>query len=321
MTEDHHDEHPPTASNSATELGQSNVVQSGSIGSVNFNPTDKRVYTLLGAILLVALIGASAIVWAVRSHTGQVKNDIALPPASQTANATAPIAVESVAYLENRGNHDFVFPDAQSFSSEELAELDSKKGDGKGYVDWVLAHGGVYPNAATIQVGLRGTGRETLNITDVKIVKQCREPLTGTLLYSPTAGPTGSIAMYFDLDADYPVALDGREGSGYFTGTSAQTIQLVPGEVATLLINVATSKSYCAFHFDLTVNPGDGQPTLTKAVDNAGRPFEVSAMPTTDSSPTAMVAFDTYQAIYAGGVASRTGKFVAADPKSFKGTG
>ncbi|GGN13605.1 hypothetical protein GCM10011609_62710 [Lentzea pudingi] len=308
MTAERPDGLSPNTSNSATGSVQGAVVQSDSIDQVHVGHLDRRTFALLGASIL-AIVVVVVVALVLRSST-TAGSPSTQESSAQISTAEAPIAVESVAYMKaSEPHHHFVFPDPLALSADEMAELSATNGNGKAYEDWALAHDGVYPNSVKLQIGLRATSRETLNITDVRIVKECRDPLSGTLLYSPTAGPTGSIAMFFDLDADYPVALDAPDGQGYFTGTAAQTIQLVPGEVATLLLDVSTRKSYCTFRFDLVLNPGGGRPELVKSVDYNGKPFAVSA--TTD--------FSVYRAIYAGGVAGRDGKFVAVDPKTFGG--
>jgi hypothetical protein len=235
---------------------------------------------------------------------------------------TKPVAVDSVRYLRDgsgtTGGGSYVFPTKYVPSAAELAGLNSTPGDYDAIAAWMLQRGGVNPYDASLQLNLRGSGKQTAVITNISIAKHCTDPLYGTLFYSPPAGPSNAEHIAFDLDKESPVATNGGNGP-YFSGPNAKTIQLAPGEPVTILLDVNSFKHYCEFTLRLTINPGGGAKPIEEDVRYGRTPFSVTGLP--NYPPDYVPMFERYPAVYAGGVVSPTGnaKFGAVDPTTFKG--
>jgi hypothetical protein len=233
--------------------------------------------------------------------------------------ATGPVHVDSIAYeRDGTGKSDgwsYIFPQKLQMSTDDLAALNKLGGNGPAYEDWMLNKGAVNPDDASIQLLLRNKTNSPITITDVQLVKQCREPLTGTLFYEPEQGSPGDTYLTFNLDNQFSIAKDGATGASYFTGQAAHTIQLVPNETSTLLIDATTKQQYCEFHLNLIIDPSDSSSPVRELVDNNGKPFEVTAIPDSGQRPT----FSYYQAVYAVDKAPDGLGFGAADPVTYNG--
>jgi len=246
------------------------------------------------------------------AKTGAAPTTATMRPAGASAT-NGPVRADSVAYIRDGGDSSYAFARNLKLTSADLAGLNRLIGDKAGYEKWALNQGGVNPFDAKIQIALRGNSSQTVVITDVQVAARCGKPLTGTLLYSPAAGPNGDAGIRFDLDKPHPVAQDANDDDAYFAGPNAHTISLAPGEVTTLLIDALTARQHCDFSLNLIVATGQGQPVAEK-IDNHGTPFQVTAIANgTGSSP---LKYADYQAVYAGGVASpsRDDRFASVNP-------
>jgi hypothetical protein len=198
------------------------------------------------------------------------------------------------------------------------------------FIRHVVADRGAPVGSALVKIVLHNVTKQTILIANIQIVKDCEAPLTGTLLYSPSAGATSNIVIGYDLDSQFPTAeFDPGEGifglhGNYFAQNS---IQLLPGEVDAIVVNAVTFHQYCHFSFDLTVD--DGASTLTERIDDNGVPFTVTAAtfpepPSGFKYPSYLypeIKFSDYNEIYAGGVAAPVGhnQYTKVDPKTFSG--
>ncbi|HVV12463.1 hypothetical protein [Amycolatopsis sp.] len=284
------------------------------------------------AIAAMAL-SAAAIVWwivPVKDESSQsmpptgAGGSIAASAQPAASSDTGPVHVGSVSYVRDGSGPagwSFVFPNKVQFSAIDLASLNGLNGNGSGYTNWVLGHGGVTPDDARLSIDLRSNAQSTVTISDLQVVKQCQAPLTGTLLYSPPAGPSNDLNLAVDLDEQFPVAkayVGGKPAGAYFGEKgNGHHIDLAPGENTTLLVDATTSHQDCRFSFELLVDTPNG--AVTETVDDHGKPFEVTA--TVEDSATMSPRFASYRAVYGGGVASPAGNdsFVTVDPATYRG--
>ncbi|WP_234543987.1 hypothetical protein [Streptomyces shenzhenensis] len=187
---------------------------------------------------------------------------------------------------------------------------------------------GVLPDESAVQVMVRNPGHATAYVTNVRVIKTCTAPLSGTVLFDPPQGNGGEsdVGIGFDLDSPHPVprAFSGdtmKLGGGYFLD---HTVAILPGEPQTFLLYTHTSRYYCRFHFDMTVHVDDRTYHLT--INRKGHPFEITAglIDDTTNKPT----LGAYQVAYVPGYQARTSRglavtaatpnFVEVDPRTWK---
>lgn len=283
----------------------------------------RRRLALVG-IATVAILVATGIVVAISFNSGTGTAGFSSLSTTTASPATGPVHVDSASYVRDGSGTaawSFVFPDKRQFSAGDLATLNSLNGNAAGYASWLLAHGGVNPNDARLKIDLRGNADTTVTVTDLQVVKQCQAPLTGTLLYSPAAGPASDLNLAVDLDQQFPVVQAYRDGkpSGSYFGErgNGHHIDLAPGETTTLLFDVTTSRQFCQFSFNLVVDTPDG--TVVEPINDKRQPFQVTAL--VEDATTQTPRFASYQAVYAGGVASpaRNATFAPVDPTTYQG--
>src|SRR6185437_10844693 len=89
------------------------------------------------------------------------------------------------------------------------------------YQQWAFNRGGVTTDDARLQIDVRGNDSGTVVIRNIRVTKQCRTPLIGTLLYVPPQGVVGDIGIYLDLDQQFPVAEDADAHASYFGAAGA----------------------------------------------------------------------------------------------------
>lgn len=236
---------------------------------------------------------------------------ILVPMVGSQPTTPDPVAVDSVTFSMD-GSDTFVIPGPVRFTSVDAVEVEKTRGT-QGHFDWFLNKGAALDGrAATIRMVLRGTADDKAVITGMEVVRNCREPATGTLFYSPPAGSDPSIRLGFDLDSQSSTAqiLDDHDNfvGNYF---NSYTISLRAGENQAVTIFPRTLRQYCEFTIQLKIATA-GQST-TKAIDNNGQPFRITALTNYDED------FSAYDAVYTGGVANSTGStlFRPADPHVF----
>ncbi len=224
------------------------------------------------------------------------------------------IAVRAL-QLEQRESESFLFERPLDLTGTDLQAMNaaSRSSVPGAYDDWVRAHGGAADGYVNIKLILEGNRDQPIRILDMRPLKTCRDPYTGTLVYSPSAGADDTVRVGMDLDQPVTVARalqSGEWGGPYF---QQKTVSLTRGEQQAFEITALTNRYYCEFTLQFTVL--DGSQTITQVVSDHGKPFRVSAVAVAAGA----VAFSRFAALYVGGVGNPdgTGKFVRADPATF----
>jgi hypothetical protein len=216
------------------------------------------------------------------------------------------VLVDSTGY-QQAADDGFTYAFPQTLTSQQVALLNNLPVSFQSYITQVTRLDGTNIYDTDTQIVLQGNAvGQTTVITGMNVVKQCSQPLAGTLLYSPSAGQDDDIEIGFNLDDRFPVAQNyqsGRLSGNYF---EQHTISLRHGETQTLLVHATTRHYFCKFTYQILVDTG-GRQVAEQVTDN-GHPFTV----------TAGIKADDYKAFYIGGVASTTGndKYALANPKS-----
>lgn len=193
------------------------------------------------------------------------------------------------------------------------------------YEAWARKQGAVDPKNVSVKLVLEGNRGKPVRIIDIRPLKRCKAPLSGTLLYYPPQGSDESVGIQFDLDRARPEPLvtgygKKDKGRNYF---STHTVSLKLGEQQTFQINAETTRQYCEFTLQLTIVADDK--TVTQTIDNNGKPFRVTALAKcSDVSPCNEmigVPFASYQALYVGGSQNTciNGAWTREDPTTYTG--
>jgi hypothetical protein len=263
----------------------------------------KQPLAWLGGILTLSVaaigtafgtgVGQDLVSVAFGTHSSQAANSARssspsqrpIPSADRSSRQTGsgaspenPIQIESANYA-TPGDPTVAF--GKPLDNAQVSALTNNSAaipDWAAFIRQAVGDGGAPVGSALVKIVLHNVTKQTVLITNIQVVKECQAPLTGTLLYSPSAGATSNIVIGYDLDNQFPIAqFDPGEGifalhGNYFAQNS---IQLLPGEVDTIVINAVTFLQYCDFSFDLAVD--DSATALTERVDDNGRPFTVTA--------------------------------------------
>ncbi|MDF3302482.1 hypothetical protein [Streptomyces tropicalis] len=203
------------------------------------------------------------------------------------------VNVSSVTTMRVTGGGTVIFPGPVPRTPQQLAsDVNSLNGPG------------VLPDAVATQVKLTNAGDATAYITDITLHKTCTAPLTGTIVYDPPQGNGGGstdvVDIGFDLDSPHPPPQnfnpDSLQLSGnYFLG---HTVAIVKGAPQTLVLLAKTSRHYCRYSYEITLD-GEKDQTATKTVPSTkGRSLQVTANLIGDHSPRPLTA---YQRAYVPG--------------------
>ncbi|MGW3345123.1 hypothetical protein ACWDA3_17565 [Nonomuraea rubra] len=147
------------------------------------------------------------------------------------------------------------------------------------------ALGGAETTESTIELELEGNHQKPVRITNMRLAADCREPLTGTLFFSPPQGESATVKIGFDLDSGPdPIAQyakeheDGPAFPSQFSGDyfADRKYELKHGEQATFRVTARTYKHSCEFRIKLSMLV-NSKPA-TQIIDDAGRPFRISAL-------------------------------------------
>ncbi|MFI1651042.1 hypothetical protein ACH4XT_29440 [Streptomyces avidinii] len=153
---------------------------------------------------------------------------------------------------------------------------------------WLRKTGAVgFSKTQLIKITLGGywEGGEA-RVTGADLVdKHCEPALRGTRFESPGGGGSPIATVRFDLDKPV-VSTDAFDKVEYV---------LKKGEPQTFSIETATESQFCEFRVAFHIAAGKDKSTVT--VDDAGRPFKV----------TARLPFDQYRVLYVGGTAREEG--------------
>ena len=169
-------------------------------------------------------------------------------------------------------------------------------------------------NSGFIEITVTGNAKGIVTVNNLLVRKQCTAPLTGTLFFSPSQGVNGTIGLGFDLDSQIDYARH-YGGYGHWSGNffEGDVVTLAPGETHTFTIFVSSVKSYCSFTLQMSVVTPGG--VITEAIDDNGKPFQITGLQPKGSS--------SYKALYVGGIEAllrhlnKNGHWVREDPKTF----
>jgi hypothetical protein len=214
------------------------------------------------------------------------------------------------------------FPGKLVLSPSELAHANSlghENDSMASFANYFYSLGGYAQNADT-QLVLQNDSNQPVKILDLRVVKNCQPPLTGTLIWGPNVGGDGDVRIGFNLDlAD----TDAESATGWNTTAwkpnyfENYNISFGPGEQRVLNIRAVSSKLACTFRYRATVL--EGKMKFYQTIDDGGQPFRVSAF-VAGFHPFYHIKFSDYAALYIGGVASPPddhGSFVRVNPKKY----
>lgn len=108
--------------------------------------------------------------------------------------------------------------------------------------DYLMGHGGVPTDDLRLRLLLRSTSNHRLLLRDVRPeVLERSSPLSTTLVTSPSAGMESATLLVYDLDAEEPFAVEGRQMGGFDRGDgryfASHTGALVPEETLDLILH------------------------------------------------------------------------------------
>lgn len=302
-------------------------------------PWYKRASTrLLAAVGAIALSVATTVVTGVAQKL--VGGDSQASPATSPTRSAAgaggatsatkvPLVTAAATVLED-GDQDIWVADAPvELGPARIAQIQRAKkkggtqGDLRGYLSSMTRVGAVKSESIAIDLNLATQSESQVRVDRIRLASQCRDPLTGTVFYSPPAGPAVPIGKIgFDLDSPAPVArklIDGefeqKLGADYF----ANNVQYLKKDDGFAYRVVArTSKHYCEFRILVDASASGASQTMT--VDDRGQPFRVSAL-VCGGGPLPCPKFSAYRRVYSGGVANADGRgsWTAKDPKTYNG--
>jgi hypothetical protein len=258
--------------------------------------------------LLTAIVTGVAVALSVHfsDHVVDVKR-----PAAQNG---PPITIQHVSAAPIAGDT-FAFPEPLNLPHAQLEAFDNTaNGYMPGWVGknqdypWAWEHGGAAVDGIAIKLDVRGNRNSPVRIESMQLAEQCRDPLKGTLFYSPSAGGGAVMQMLFNLDKVHPIAQlptnsGAQFGKPYFL---LQTITLASDEQQQIQLVASTQKHYCEFRIDMAVL--DGTNIVHEMINNGKRPFRVTAsiMELDPLLNERIIKYRVYQRLYVGGVASVT---------------
>lgn len=243
-------------------------------------------------------------------------------PKPDPTPTTPPLSVVSEDPLNGDDLGVWVFPSKIPFSSAQLAHASALlHGPVTDLADYFFSLGGYAKNADT-QLVLQNDSNEPVSILDLRVIKNCGPPLTGTLFDAPPQGSDDDVRLGFDLDS---ADTDAEAAEGWDTARwkpdyfESKYISFRPGEQRVLNIRAVTSRHACIFSYQATVL--EGKTKFYQTIDDGGQKFRVTALVDTSSK----APFARYAGLYAGGVLTEFhhhhGEFVKEDPKTYPGSG
>lgn len=288
--------------------------------------------------LLGAIFTAASIIVAVMLATGDER--AVAPPGTAVATtgkrapaldarpapvSSPPVLIESVSLLESRSaDGTFVLADRLNMTPDVLADFnDHVVADSARYAAWYRQHSGAAVDFGVATITLRGNAKEAVRLVDLRVIKRCGRPLTGSFFAGYSQGSGETIKLGFDLDAPDPSAkVMASTSRGLFALAESffatKTVELSPGELVTLSVGAFTKRYACKFTLKLFVNTSTG--LLWQSVASRGNePFIVSAMAPSAKRGRLLSAYDSAYALTPRGAGEAAWQRVS--PSSYRGAG
>lgn len=263
--------------------------------------------------LLGATLTATGIIVAVMLATGD--SQVTAPPRTAVPTTSTrppeldaraapvssrPVLVESVSALESRsGDGTFALPAALDMTPAALADFnDNIVTDSTDYAAWYRQHSGAAVDFGVATITLRGNAKEAVRVVDLRVIKRCGRPLTGTFFAGYSQGSGDTVKLGFDLDAPDPSAkVMASTSRGLFALSESffatKTVELAPGELVTLSVGAFTKRYACRFTLRLFVATSTG--LLWQPIARGTGAFIVTAM----APPTKSGQLSGYDTAYA----------------------
>jgi hypothetical protein len=211
----------------------------------------------------------------------------------------------------------WMFPGKLALSSSQLKTLNDMKSI-YDKDDWFFAHGGYEPSTDT-QLVVQNNRNYLIRVIDMRVIKACTAPLSGTLFYAPDQGSDAEIRLGFNLDS---ADTEAESATGWNSSQwkpdyfANYTVSIQPGSQQVFNLRAVVKEHSCTFKYQLTIL--DGIKKVHQTISNGGQSFRVSA-PKWDNS--GAVSFSGYQVVYPGGVYNPNGKdaYFRANPDTFSG--
>ncbi|WP_062432970.1 hypothetical protein [Herbidospora daliensis] len=256
---------------------------------------------VVGGALLTVVTGTVA---AVTSDAAKLVV-LASPSPSPIAK---PVVVAALKIRDLDPGDTFVFPTAYRPDPATLRRINAVRAsaDVDELADLMRSLGGVGVAVGTRFV-LENVSKLDVRILDLRVDADCREPLGGTVFYSPPQGTEMLVDLSFDLDARHPVPrFMEKYGWSEKSWFDTQTVLLAPGEQQVFDVQVETGR-YCEYR--LVADVLQKQKTVTLTIDDGGAPFRITGMRPLKEAP----------ALYPGSLWNHDtcDEFSAADPATY----
>lgn len=293
--------------------GVGTVVVAGVLVNVLTPPAQRLAVSAQPAVTAMPLITVRGAASASKRH-GR--------PKPSPAPTTPPLSVVSEDPLSLDDLGVWAFPSKISLSPSQLAYINALQRQTMVNVnlitrvaDYFYALGG-YGISADTQIVLQNNSNQPVSILDLRVIKNCEAPLSGTLFDSPPQSSDSEIRIGFNLDSG---DTDAESAKGWDTSIwkpdyfESKYISFRPGEQRVLNIRAVTARHACTFSYQATVL--EGKKKFYQTIDDDGHPFRVNAI--VGGRPNAPCA--RYASLYVGGALTmlhRHGGFVQKNPKT-----
>ncbi|MFI0406007.1 hypothetical protein [Actinomadura sp. 3N508] len=261
----------------------------------------RTIYIALPSLAIGATVAVLAAF--IINSQWQNSNEPATGSSPKPAPSSAlPLHISSITEMRSEsGDGSFVLPGKLTMSQEQLTTFnDLTVPSTEGFAKWYTDHKGAAVDFGFTNITVRGNAKGVVRITDVRVIKECNRPLTGTYFQGFKQGEGDTIGLAFDLDDRDPIpqemastAMEGLKplDRNYF---ASKVITLKPGEEETLSVGAYTKQYACKFRLRAVMSTPDGP--QYQDISYHGKPFEVTA---TAPSPKPGVPYAAYQAAYA----------------------
>jgi hypothetical protein len=243
-------------------------------------------------------------------------------PKSSSTPLTSPLSIVSEDPLNVDDLGVWAFPNKIPFSSSQLNRVNLllRRALVNVYTithlaNYFYALGGYAINADT-QLVLQNDSSQPVSILDMRVIKNCGSPLSGTLFDSPAQGSDDDIRIGFNLDS---ADTDAESAKGWDTAFwrpdyfENKYISFAPGQQRILNIRAVTTKHACTFSYELVAL--EGKTKFYQTINDDGQPFRANAI--VSSGPNGSCA--RYAALYFGGALSpfhHHGDYIKENPRT-----